>query len=129
MRLSSVRATCEQKSSSVNNNSSSPSSVVSSETRPKRYSRIVFSLFKDSTIAFAAPIQRGITGHFVTAFLAHTFLHANLQFLLDTHHAHPQGGLRHFQTFRNAPVYFNLRQLDLRKIIENQVSALRGKLR
>src|SRR5215213_5605843 len=70
MMPSSISSTCEQNSSSVNNNSSIPSSCVSSETRPRRYSRTVSSFLKDEPITLAAPNWSVITERYVTDVLS-----------------------------------------------------------
>src|SRR6185295_6219614 len=123
MRASSASATCEQNSSSVNNMSSIPSSSVSSETRPKRYSRIVSSLLRDLPIAIAVN-QRCICLGLCNCLQTHALLDANLQLLLGSHHSHAQSRLRHLHALRNALMHLNLFRLGFGKIIKEQGSVL-----
>src|SRR5262249_7472817 len=128
MMPSSINSTREQNSSSVNNSPSIPSSVVSSETRPKRYSRTIFS-FRDERMVLAAPTLECLTATFCNdRFLAHTFFDAGFQFLLAAHDAHAQRGLRHFQFCGDKLVKFDLFLFRFRKIIQQEISAVRGKL-
>src|ERR1044072_6661515 len=81
---SSISSTCEQNSPSVNNHSSIPSSVVSSETRPKRYSRTSSSFFRDEPMFLPPPIWSVLQGNFVTVFfqLIHSWTQVFNFFLL-----------------------------------------------